>query len=403
MEEVRRLCAVLCTAVFTVACGTMEMERPPGGGAGGEVPPAPVRKDLYVTGVEYPEGYDWHVDQDYGYVACTVFLMKNGERIVEISVDPKDMVAPDADMHRCYDGHLYTDFSSDTETVIKCDGVELFRYPDREMICSMQVVGDDVYTLGMPRHGDGWTFRRNGMILNVKTTGYVLTRLGIDNGELWFAYVDQIVSGDDVRERYYLVRDGVTSPVGANGDVEKIDDILLRDGMLYYTARLKGMPQHIVYIGDQASSVELGSADETVGCRIHYDGGSVLYVTGIKRQAAIGDMSTLWKNFALDYNMPVSTTVYGNYIDGDDISYVFRGKYKGDDYRLIIWDKYSSVDYGEAELDYAMLGETCAAAYGGHLCVALHPVVQGTPPALIVDREMQVYDFNGYFTSVSYW
>ena len=78
-------------------------------------------------------------------------------------------------------------------------------------------------------------------------------------------------------------------------------------------------------------------------------------------------------------------------------------KYKGDDYRLIIWDKYSSVDYGEAELDYAMLGETCAAAYGGHLCVALHPVVQGTPPALIVDREMQVYDFNGYFTSVSYW
>ena len=104
-------------------------------------------KELYVTGVEYPEGYDWKADSDYGYVACTVFLMKDGERIVELDVDDRDMVASDADMHRCFGGHLYTDYSTESETVIKKDGDEMFRYPDRELICGFQVIDDDVYRM----------------------------------------------------------------------------------------------------------------------------------------------------------------------------------------------------------------------------------------------------------------
>lgn len=82
-----------------VSCGTVETDRPsdigsliPGEGPGGA---AEIVRDLYVTGVEYPEGYDWHSDPDYDHVACTLFLMKGDERILELPVGERNMISAD--------------------------------------------------------------------------------------------------------------------------------------------------------------------------------------------------------------------------------------------------------------------------------------------------------------------
>ena len=91
-------------------------------------------KDRYVTGVEYPDGYDWMADLGSDADGAVLFLMNGDERIVELPVGYDSCISADADMHRCIDGHLYTDFSTDRETVIKMDGIELLRYPGREMI-----------------------------------------------------------------------------------------------------------------------------------------------------------------------------------------------------------------------------------------------------------------------------
>lgn len=401
--------AALVQVWFAVSCGTVEIEGPedvPGTGQGngdGQITPLPEGRDLYVTGVEYPEGYDWHADENYGYVACEIFLMKGDERIVELSADERNMVASDADMHRCVDGHLYTDYSTETETVIKMDGEELFRYPEREMICGFMVVDGDVHTLGMPRDGaDGWTWRRNGKIMMFKTSGYIMNGLAEDNGTLWFSYIDPIVTGDGVKERYYLVSDGKVTPVGTAADVEKVDDILLYDGIIYYTARIQGLNGHVVYIDDRAVSVPAGSARETLDCRLHYDGGQSIYVSGIKRFAADGsmDMPSLWKDFKLDFNYQASSTVmHGHYVDGDDIYCVYTDT-QYDELRIY---KSGLVDSEHDALKYSFLSHAGGCATDGHFSLALHPAIPGVNPALLIDGEVKEYGFNGYFTSVSYW
>lgn len=397
------------TAGISLSCGTVELERPDTGGMGhhaNDSVPLPTpggTGSLYVTGVEYPDGYDWKTDTEYGNVACTVFLMKDGERIVELDVDGNEMVASDADMHRCYGGHLYTDYSTETETVIKSDGTELFRYPDREMIVGLEVVGDDVYTLGVPRIGDGWTLRKNGKMVLVKTSGYVLSPLAQDDGVLWFAYVEQISAGDGVLERYYLVRGDKAEPVGARPDMKKIEDILLYDGVVYYAALLEGLDTHTIFKDEESALLDAGSAAYTSGCRIHYDGGDVIYVSGIKHYDTSGDMWTLWKDYALMKNYQSSVTLHSCYADGDALSYVLTDRSDGTP-RLRIFDKTAYVDLDSEGLDACtFLGNACGCAHSGHLYVALHPAKAGDPPVIVKDGVPEKYDFNGYFTSVSVW
>lgn len=394
---------VCLASVLAVSCGTMEIDRIPlGEGHQSDTLQQPSEekvRHLYVTGVEYPEGYDWHSDKDYGHVACTLFLMKGDERILEIPAGDEIFVSPDHDMHRCVDGHVYTDYSTDTETIIKKDGEELFRYPDREMICGFQVQGEDVYTLGVPRNGDGWTYRVNGKILMVKTAGYLMTGLGNDRGNFWFAYVDPI---ENAGKRCYLAVNGSSVPVGTAQDIETVDDILLYDGKIYYAARVTGMPQHLVYAGDEAYAVELESADESRDCRVHYDGG-IIYVTGKKCYWGIGEYETLWEDFMSVFNYPGKKEMQ-YCVDGDRMNYVLMGQDNDDRDYVSVFKNCIYVELGDdIKYNYMSLGRQCVCAEDGHLYVALHPRQSGRNPALLSDDVVKVYDFNGYFTSVSVW
>lgn len=395
----------ILAAMVIVSCGTVEVDRPsgidgliPGEGPGGT--PEIVR-DLYVTGIEYPAGYDWHSDTGYADVACTLFLMKGDERILELPVGKDNMVSADPDMHRCSGGHLYTDFSTETETVVMKDGTELFRYPDREMICGFQVVGDDVYTLGTPRDGDGWTLRKNGIVSMFRTAGYPMTGLRFDGEDMWFAYADPIRYGSgETRDRCYLVVNGKASVVGAAEDIESVDDILLCGGRTCFTAKLKGMAGHVVCCGDEMHAVDLGSAASTKDCRIHYDGGNDIYVTGKKYMESVGYLETMWKNYSAGFSHGIGAdAVY--YLDGDKMNYVLT--YGSGERKTMVFRDCANVYIGEAENRYIFLGPAAACAGDGHFHVALHPAEMGTGPAILSDDVISEYGFNGYFTTVSLW
>ena len=60
---------------------------------------------------------------------------------------------------RIREGHLYTDNLDGTETVIRRDGEELFRYPGRESLRGFLLVGGKVHTLGQNLDGDGFAYR----------------------------------------------------------------------------------------------------------------------------------------------------------------------------------------------------------------------------------------------------
>ena len=117
---------------------------------------------LWISGVEYPEGYNWQRDTAYGRVDARLVLFRDGMRVLEIPAGERQEISTDPDMHRIFGGHLYTDYSSGTETVVRRDGKELFRFGGREMFVGFLVRGDIVWTLGGNRStGKGLVLRRN--------------------------------------------------------------------------------------------------------------------------------------------------------------------------------------------------------------------------------------------------
>ena len=87
--------------------------------------------------------------------------------------------------------------------MIKKDGRQLFRYSGREQIFGMLVDSSGVYTLGHQREGEGFTYRKNGVILLERTEGRSFGRLYRDGEDICFAFSELVASATDDIERYY--------------------------------------------------------------------------------------------------------------------------------------------------------------------------------------------------------
>ena len=414
------LSVVLSACMAAVACWTVEIERPPdaedwgvGDTAGTPaLPPEPeevVKKDIYVTGVKYRDGYDWHADSDYGHALCTLFLMRGTERILSLPVGAEHLMSPDADMHRCFGGHLYTDFSTDHETVIKKDGVELFRYQAREMICGFHVEKGEVHTLGMARDGSGWTYRKNGVVVLGGDAGHLKTGFGTDGRVLWFAYAEYgnaVLSQDEGAVakagggRYFVVRNGVPEEIRLQRNVSSVDDLVLHGGEVSYVACLGGAGAHAVFTGASSAFLELGGMSQTKDCRFRCGEDSPMQVSGLRYGVSGTACATVWTDCAVTFEYPDAEICWCGVEDGQ-LNMVLKDISEAEP-RLVIVDGAAAVDYGR-EHEYSFLSEAGACADAGRLYVALYPKEQGTHPAMMYDGVFTEYDFNGYFTSVTAW
>jgi len=160
-------------------------------GSGNATPAEPVQeKALFMSGLEYPEGYDWKRDTAYGTVRCTLFLMKNGERILERPVGYAHSTASDSDMHRIVVGQLFEDFPSGNETVICRNGELLWKWSGNMMVNDMIACGRDIYTLTSPRKGKGYVLHRNEETIVESKDGSPASGLAADNGQVFFSIID---------------------------------------------------------------------------------------------------------------------------------------------------------------------------------------------------------------------
>ena len=130
----------------------------------------PPEEHVWLTAVRFPDGFAWDLDTCAVDGEVWIDLYRDGEMVrsqpAGASVHP--------DMHRYTGGHLYTDWSTDTETVLSRDGAELFRFEGREAIRGFLVREDGVHTLGQDRDGSGFTYRIDGRTLYRSETGAVL-------------------------------------------------------------------------------------------------------------------------------------------------------------------------------------------------------------------------------------
>jgi len=192
---------------------------------------------LYMTAVEFPDGYDWRRDSSFGEMSGRILLYRDSVRLLEIPAGPGCLVGTDPDLHHLLGGHVYTESCTDDATVIACDGEMLFSYPARELLCGLLVEGKDVYTLGRSRSGRGFSLRRNGEELFSRPDGgvaaqissnpeYLTGALYRDGEHLYFSYWEPF--GD--KKVWYVVADGVETRVDVPDD--RTYDIRVKGGEL---------------------------------------------------------------------------------------------------------------------------------------------------------------------------
>lgn len=196
---------------------------------------------VYVTGVEFDKDYDWRRDSLYGSAGGRIFLMRDGERIVEIEAGGNAHASTGADKHHLVEGHIYTEFCDASMTYIGKDGQELFSFPGREVLRGLIVDGEDVYTLGQGLDGQGLALRRNGKVeFSCKegcVSGQMLDRseyptgaLYMDSGHIYFCYWRPETAGSS-RKSWFIVEDGHETQVSSAGPYG-LYDIRISEGSL---------------------------------------------------------------------------------------------------------------------------------------------------------------------------
>ena len=209
---------------------------------------------IYMTALEFPEGYDWRRDTSFGEVQGRIVLYRDSVRILEIPAGPGSLASLDPDLHHLVAGHVYTESCTTDETVIGLDGERLFSYPGRELLCGLLAGVGEVYTLGRNRSGSGFSLRRNGEVLFSRTEGSVPAHFSArpeyssgalyrDGDHMYFSYWQPAGAGRE----WYVVEDGTESRVEVPD--ERMYDIRIRDGVPEITP-MKASPLGVYHYAD---------------------------------------------------------------------------------------------------------------------------------------------------------
>lgn len=392
--------AIVAGLTMVLSCGLREIGEPqkrediwtgPGAvlkpGGSGQVQ----RSVWYVTGFDYPEGYDWMSDPEAGNVKCSLVVYANALPMLKVPVGTEYQTSADPDMHRMLDGDLYTDFSTDSMTVIKKNGRNLFTYPGREMIIGMKVDSSGVYTLGQSRSGDGFSLRRDGEILFERTKGCLMGRMTLS--ENVFAFYEKIAGSD--MERYYLYSNGEVSQIGVREDVRKVWDVTVFDEEVCFIATLTGITHPVLICGDEIYTLDFPSSVNVTSCSFVPSEDEVL-IEGVFATADGVQTGGLWRKNMRECLFPTGMTMWTSCVDGSGfsclLSHYLTGKLK-----ISRCDEISSMPEG-----YTVMGTVPLAMADGILYVGMTSL-EGGQPAVWMDGEIKKLGFNGYISSISVW
>lgn len=388
--------------IAVMSCGLAEVGEPvrrPGGevwtGPGVNVgKDDPDRTVCYVTLMSYPDAYDWRSDREKGSVKCSLVVLANGLPMMKVPVGDEYETSSDPDMHRMIDGHLYTDYSTDSETVIKKDGRQLFRYSGREQIFGVLVDSSGVYTLGHRREGEGFTYRKNGEILLERTEGRSFGRLYRDGDDICFAFSVPVASATDDIERYYHVRNGEVVQVALREDVKKVWCITSDDGVIYYVADIIGVDDPVVFAGSSMTVLDMPESASMAGCRILADSG-VVCVEGVSVAQGRPLSAFVWTAAMEYYAFKTGLTMSSINCSGGSVFCVLNSPSSS-----ICGQVYLNGTIVSTPFNYISMSSRTAVMADGILHVGLSSK-SGAKPQIWKDGKLEKLDYNGYICSVT--
>ena len=363
---------------------------------------ARIRTDttVYVTAVEFPTGYDWQRDTAGRTAACRLVVFAGVKRILELPVGDAFGISPDPDMHRLRGGHLYTDFSTDTETLVKKDGEELFRFDGREMFCGFLVQGEDILTLGQNRRGAGVTLRRNGVPVFSDPQGYThegyasafpCGALNEDQDELCFSYYRL----EDSKKTWFLVRDGIAGRVEVPDEVQVVHDVRRLDGRTCLVAVVSGIKASpVLYVDGVPTPLGPPESHTLNDGRLGFSGGWIRVKCRIKQPRERISTSYLFSPYASPVSPGTGQVVSDFFLEGTDVAYAVLDASDG---VVSAWHKGVSRPIDGAS---HLIAPGCGQLAGGALYLALTPFQKGYHPRLWKEGQETTYPINGYLTSV---
>ena len=376
----RNTIGIIGLALLTAACireplfpGTPRSSHEPGGRRTDSIATdAPLAGEhVYLTAVRFPDGYAWDLDTCAVEGEVWIDLYRDGEKVRSISAGAS--VHPD--MHRYLGGHLYTDWSTDTETVVAREGAELFRF-DQD------------------RDGNGFTYRIDGRILYRSETGVILG--GPDTpGATGGAFTEY---GEDVYyvcclpsergKEYHVMRNAERYQSFPISDGTR--DVLVAGGKV---SRVRSKPRSLVLeVDGKETRLALAGGEYCLWSRLAAWEEDVIALVCAQRvggkryflQTAGG------KTFSPDSGEAVSDVLS----DGKRMGWTVTDG-RGDLLRV----RWSDGGVTEGTGGFLVSGR-CALLRDGHLFLALTGR-DGTPNRLQEDGVHTDFPFNGYFTSVT--
>lgn len=351
------------------------------------------RSITYVTAFDYPDGYDWRNNPEKGSVRCSLVVFANGMPVLKVPVGNAYNVSDDLDMHRVINGHLYTDFTTDNETVIKKDGKPYLSFEGRESITSMIVQSDSVYTLGQKRNGKGFSYRANGRVVLERDKGYTFGRLVSVDDDICFAFAEPIETSGERLQRYYCFMNGSVVQTALREDIKEVWDIGFHDGEVCVLTSLTGVSDPVMIKGKEMYTLPLPYGATIMSGQL-FSVGNQLGVE-MMLSSRSGLFSTLW----------LSNKIYRSFVDMKTVSSMWSGD---EGVACVLNGRTASVcssvfrmgEYFELPSGFSCQGNSIIDLTDGILTVGLSSL-SGSKPIIWKDGKIEELDVNGYICTVS--
>ena len=346
-----------------------------------------------MTAADYAKGYDWRADEARETVKCSLVVYVDGIPAMKVPVGETHEICSDPDMHRVIDGHLYTDYASSGQTVIKKNGVFLFSYPGEERLCNMLSRGEDVYTLGESRTGTGFSFRKNGESIVSRENGSLIGSLKSSGDSLNFTFCEEIHNAGGSIMRYYSVYGSKVSQIALRDDIVCVWDAMQFQDEVIYLASLTGISQPVIVAGDNLTALNMPKEADMISCSM-FHAGENSGVEGLYKTSDGARYSAIWLNGKCVETFK-GLTISALCTDGGGVFCVLNPPSTSSSGII-----YRAGEMYEIPQGYACIGSQSLAVVGGIMYVGLSSQI-GENPLLWKDGQMVSLNVNGYISSVT--